>query len=49
MPVTLLAHSKLSVCGRRRTVIEEELEMLYDAYYEELEHFEKEKKSSLER
>eukprot|EP01135_Chromosphaera_perkinsii_P009215 Nk52_evm50s1671 gene=Nk52_evmTU50s1671 len=25
-----------SVCGRRRTVIEEELEMLYDAYYEEL-------------
>lgn len=29
-----------SVCGRRRTVIEEELEMLYDAYYEELEHYE---------
>jgi len=26
-----------SVCGRRRTAIEEELEMLYDAYYEELE------------
>lgn len=23
-----------SVCGRRRTAIEEELEMLYDAYYE---------------
>jgi len=32
-----------SVCGRRRTVIEEELEMLYDAYYEELEHYEDEK------
>ncbi|KAI8824373.1 salt tolerance down-regulator-domain-containing protein [Fimicolochytrium jonesii] len=28
-----------SVCGRKRTVIEEELEILYDAYYEELEHF----------
>ena len=26
-----------SVCGRRRTVLEEELESLYDAYYEELE------------
>jgi len=26
-----------SVCGRRRTVLEEELETLYDAYYEELE------------
>ena len=25
-----------SVCGRRRTVLEEELESLYDAYYEEL-------------
>jgi len=25
-----------SVCGRRREVLEEELEMLYDAYYEEL-------------
>eukprot|EP00126_Sphaerothecum_destruens_P011645 Sdes_comp20941_c1_seq1m18470 len=25
-----------NVCGRRRNVIEEELEMLYDAYYEEL-------------
>jgi hypothetical protein len=31
------------VCGRRRTVIEEELEMLYDAYYEELENYEEEK------
>ncbi|KAI8912248.1 hypothetical protein DFJ77DRAFT_467472 [Powellomyces hirtus] len=28
-----------SVCGRKRTVIEEELEILYDAYYEELENF----------
>ncbi|KAK6534502.1 Stress response protein nst1 [Arthrobotrys megalospora] len=27
-----------SVCGRKRTAIEEELEVLYDAYYEELEH-----------
>lgn len=26
-----------SVCGRKRTAIEEELEVLYDAYYEELE------------
>ena len=26
-------------CGRKRTVIEEELEILYDAYYEELENF----------
>lgn len=30
------------VTFRRRTVIEEELEMLYDAYYEELEHYEDE-------
>lgn len=28
-----------SVCGRRRTAIEEELEMLYDAYYDELERY----------
>ena len=28
-----------SVCGRKRTAIEEELEVLYDAYYEELETF----------
>ncbi|KAK0670253.1 salt tolerance down-regulator-domain-containing protein [Cercophora samala] len=28
-----------SVCGRKRTAIEEELEGLYDAYYEELEHY----------
>eukprot|EP01130_Rhizamoeba_saxonica_P011925 TRINITY_DN4980_c0_g1_i1.p1 TRINITY_DN4980_c0_g1~~TRINITY_DN4980_c0_g1_i1.p1 ORF type:complete len:675 (-),score=203.95 TRINITY_DN4980_c0_g1_i1:1082-3106(-) len=27
------------VCGRRRNAIEEELEMLYDAYYEELESY----------
>jgi hypothetical protein len=35
-----------SVCGRRRTVIEEELEMLYDAYYEELEHYEEDGQTS---
>ena len=28
-----------SVCGRKRNAIEEELEVLYDAYYEELEHY----------
>lgn len=28
-----------SVCGRKRNAIEEELEGLYDAYYEELEQF----------
>jgi hypothetical protein len=28
-----------SVCGRKRTAIEEELEVLYDAYYEELERY----------
>jgi Salt tolerance down-regulator len=28
-----------TVCGRKRTAIEEELEVLYDAYYEELEQF----------
>jgi hypothetical protein len=28
-----------TVCGRKRTAIEEELEGLYDAYYEELEQF----------
>ena len=28
-----------SVCGRKRTAIEEELEVLYDAYYNELEQF----------
>jgi len=33
---------------RRRTVIEEELEMLYDAYYEELEHYEDENSNDME-
>lgn len=28
-----------TLCGRKRTAIEEELEVLYDAYYEELEQF----------
>ncbi|KAL0081090.1 salt tolerance down-regulator-domain-containing protein [Phycomyces blakesleeanus] len=28
-----------SVCGKKRTAIEEELEVLYDAYYEELEQY----------
>jgi hypothetical protein len=28
-----------SFCGRKRTAIEEELEILYDAYYEELEQY----------
>ncbi|KAK5658244.1 hypothetical protein OQA88_2219 [Cercophora sp. LCS_1] len=28
-----------TVCGRKRTAIEEELEGLYDAYYQELEHY----------
>lgn len=28
-----------TVCGRKRTAIEEELEQLYDAYYKELEQF----------
>lgn len=28
-----------SVCGRKRTAIEEELEVLYEAYYQELEQF----------
>jgi hypothetical protein len=28
-----------TVCGRKRTAIEEELEGLYDAYYEELENY----------
>ena len=27
------------VCGRKRTAIEEELEVLYDAYYDELEQY----------
>ena len=32
-------HCSCSVCGRKRTAIEEELEVLYDAYYEELEQY----------
>lgn len=28
-----------AVCGRKRTAIEEELEVLYDAYYDELEQY----------
>ncbi|KAI8096400.1 uncharacterized protein BX664DRAFT_355767 [Halteromyces radiatus] len=28
-----------SVCGKKRTAIEDELEVLYDAYYEELEQY----------
>ncbi|CAO3693681.1 unnamed protein product [Rhizopus stolonifer] len=28
-----------SVCGKKSSVIEEELEVLYDAYYEELENY----------
>lgn len=28
-----------TVCGRKRVAIEEELEVLYDAYYEELEQY----------
>jgi Salt tolerance down-regulator len=28
-----------SICGRKRTAIEEELEVLYDAYYDELEQY----------
>jgi len=28
-----------TVCGRKRSAIEEELEVLYDAYYEELAHY----------
>lgn len=35
-----------SVCGRKRTAIEEELEVLYDAYYEELEQYAHQQQSS---
>ncbi|KAK3059550.1 Stress response protein nst1, partial [Teratosphaeriaceae sp. CCFEE 6253] len=28
-----------TVCGRKRTAIEEELEVLYEGYYEELEQY----------
>lgn len=37
-----------TVCGRKRTAIEEELEVLYDAYYEELEQYANNNQGSLE-
>ena len=37
-----------TVCGRKRTAIEEELEVLYDAYYEELEQYANNQHMSLE-
>ena len=37
-----------TVCGRKRTAIEEELEVLYDAYYEELEQYANHQQTSLE-
>ena len=37
-----------TVCGRKRTAIEEELEVLYDAYYEELEQYANNQHISLE-
>lgn len=37
-----------TVCGRKRTAIEEELEVLYDAYYEELEQYANHQQSGLE-
>ena len=37
-----------TVCGRKRTAIEEELEVLYDAYYEELEQYANHQQISLE-
>ena len=37
-----------TVCGRKRTAIEEELEVLYDAYYEELEQYANHNQGSLE-
>ena len=37
-----------TVCGRKRTAIEEELEVLYDAYYEELEQYANNQHLSLE-
>ncbi|CAO3600857.1 unnamed protein product [Absidia cylindrospora] len=35
-----------SVCGKKRTAIEDELEVLYDAYYEELEQYANHQKHS---
>lgn len=37
-----------TVCGRKRTAIEEELEVLYDAYYEELEQYANDQHINLE-
>ena len=37
-----------TVCGRKRTAIEEELEVLYDAYYEELEQYANRQQISLD-
>lgn len=37
-----------TVCGRKRTAIEEELEVLYDAYYEELEQYANNQQISLD-
>ncbi|ODH53438.1 hypothetical protein GX48_00268 [Paracoccidioides brasiliensis] len=37
-----------TVCGRKRTAIEEELEVLYDAYYEELEQYANHSQNSFE-
>jgi hypothetical protein len=37
-----------TVCGRKRTAIEEELEVLYDAYYEELEQYANHQQISLD-
>ena len=37
-----------TVCGRKRTAIEEELEVLYDAYYEELEQYANHQQGTLE-
>ncbi|KAL5338699.1 salt tolerance down-regulator-domain-containing protein [Aspergillus crustosus] len=38
-----------TVCGRKRTAIEEELEVLYDAYYEELEQYANNTQGTFER
>lgn len=38
-----------TVCGRKRTAIEEELEVLYDAYYEELEQYANNNHSAFEK
>lgn len=37
-----------TVCGRKRTAIEEELEDLYDKYYEELEQYANKQQTSIE-